>query len=654
MTTAENPNQPAGLGPQLTPWAIMGTLVVAAGAARLATNVTDADAEIASGVAVTAFIIAVVAATTTKHRITSRKMRHRLTAASYLGAAWVSTVAYQGMSWGAIAALTILGTGLSLLWWREHRIGPTPPQPLGLDEDPTSDDLYTGRWARHVGAEGKQLAGSKLTDQQIIKSGYRYVLHLVPGTQTIGQVRCMMPILRGGLRLLPGHDLIVEEHPELPAPTGVLTVVTQSPVSGKNQWPGPLEAFDSRSGSVNLGPFADGEGVARFGVYRQDSMFGGYMQGGQGSGKSRMIDSICMALAASQTHPTIIWYIDGQNGSSSPLLSEHADWAALTPDAAHEMLCAAIRVMRINQVENRLDKRVGFTPTTARPGLLIVIDEQHVIFDQARNPNAVADRDMAAAIAREGRKVGVALLGASQSPLLDAFGGSGNNADTLRGCMLMGNGIVLRSKSSNAKNVFNVDVNPRAFPKLPGYAFLSDPDEGARSAPFRGYWVTDELAETVPHQITWRSLPVRQTNVAGEAYARRHEAEAEQIEKDELMLMLADAGMLNLDVEGIGGVSVQKPGGKPATPPRMEFGDLHPPVRAVDRFWVPEPRESSGLLPGQRKALDAISSGCTRPIQIMRATGYSESQVHNLIGDLQRLGLIHRAGHGQYQITQAA
>lgn len=636
----------AGLRHQVAPWGATGALLLAAAASRATVHATGHEQAVAWTVAITAFVTAVVVAHATKRRLMPRRLRHRFVAALYLGALWLATVTAAGLSWAAVTVLALGGSALSLLYWREHRIG--AGQPPAAAQPATQPDQYVTRWDTNLGTSGKPLAGSTLGHRENIKAGYRYVLHLVPGTQTVGQVRAMVEPLRGGLHLLPGQDLIVETHPTLPAPTALLTIITRPAVTKPQLWPGPDAGVNPATGSVFLGPFADGEGLAEWAVYRQDGMFGGYLQGGPGSGKSRMIESICMSLAASRTHPTIIWYADGQQGNSSPLLVNHADWAATQYPAILEMLRAAVRVMQINGVENRLGGRVGFTPTDQRPGLLVVIDEQHNVFDPAQNPDAAECRNLAATIAREGRKVGVADIGASQSPTLDAFGGAGNNADVLRSSMLAGNGGILRSETDNAKRVFGVDISPRQFPPLPGYAYLARPEADARSAPFRGYWVTDRMAQVWPSRIVWRSLPRRQANAAGEAYARRREVAAEQIAQDQLLLQLADAG--TLDLAAFGGPAVGQTSA-PAGGVVVHFDDVHPPVRRVERFWL---RARASLLPGQRKVLDAIRAGNTSPKQIIDATGYSESQVYNLLGDLTRLGVITKTKYGQYAVISSA
>src|SRR5205085_414466 len=108
-----------------------------------------------------------------------------------------------------------------------------------------------------------------------------------------------------------------------------------------------------------------------------------------------------------------------------------------------------------------------------------------------------------------------------------------------------------------------------------------DPDEGARSAPFRGYWVTDELAAYWPGRITWRTLPTRQANMAGKAYAKRHEVAAEQAFADQMLLAMADAGSLD-DLEALEKKMDHAAAGSAAAGVDViEFGDNHPPVRRV-------------------------------------------------------------------------
>lgn len=657
-TTTDQPTVETGVRRQLTPWVAMGCLVLAAAAARAAVHATGDQQDTVVITAIVAFATAVVVSIATRGRRMGRRLRHRYLAAMYLSATWLTHVTASGLTWGPIATLAIIGAGLSLLYWREHRIdSTTPARTTDAPALDATEDMFIDRWAANLAAPGKPYPGSRLATPQIIKAGYRYVLHLVPGTQTVSAVTANPAGLRGGLQLLPGQDVIVEEHPTLPAPTALVTIVTRPQVTKPQPWPGPEASFDSARGGPRVGPFVDGEGTAVLSIYRQNGMFGGYFQGGNGSGKSRLIDSVGMSCAASSSHPTIIWYADGQKGASSPLLAEHADYKALTPEAFHEMLTAAVRVMDINGVENRVNHVTGFTPTAARPGLLVIVDEQHVFFDPNENPLlAAACQQMATLIARAGRKAGVALLGASQSPTLDAFGGAGNGADTFRSCLLQGAGVILRSMTGNVKMVFKVDINPSSFPQLPGYAYLCNPEPGARNAPFRGYWVTDRMAATWPAHIMWRTLPARQANAAGPAYMRRRETAAQQTAADLAMLARADAGLLDVVDEpaAAGGATVH------------HFGDAFPPVRRVERFWLTTapaarhapthhaPAHGQELHEGQRRVLDAIRHGHASPKELMAETNYSQSQIYNLLADLARMRMIVKTGYGLYEATIAA
>lgn len=637
--------EPEGLGEQLKPWTAMGLLVVAASAERLAVTLAGREAELALGTAAAAFVAAVVVATWSKRRLMSKHLRRRFIAAVWGAAGWLTYVAAMGLSWGAVATLTTVGALLSLLYWREHRIYAGPEVVL-LAEDDTAD-LFADRWRKNLGAKGRPLAGSRLVDREIIKSGYRYTLALVPADHTVDQVRGLEGTLRSGLQLMPGQQVIVEDHPTLPAPTALLTIVTKSTVTKDQPWPGPAGAFDPIRGSVNLGPFIDGEGIARWSVYRQDGIFGGFIQGGTGSGKSRMIEVIAMACASSISHPTTVWFGCGQNGDSSPLLVDTADYVATSAEAVLDMLKAAEKVMAVNGIENRMARQRGFIPSMKRPGLLVVVDEFHnFLAHKEIGPIALEIQDKMVKIAREGRKVGVALILATQEPLLAAFGHP-SKADNLRSRLLEGNGVVLRSETNNAKTVFQVNVSPRSFPKLPGYAYLARPAEGERQAPFRGFYVNDEQIDRWAHSFPWHALPARQAQYAGSKYAKRRQVVDEQRHEDEMLLSMLDGGTF----EELEQLSLELDRAEASE----SFGDHMPAFGKVAKFWE-QPRQATPAGPqlgeGQRKVLAAIRAGHQKPAAIMSVTGYQTTHTHAVLNSLIRLGLIRKAEYGKYRLLQ--
>src|SRR5690606_16802249 len=295
--------------------------------------------------------------------------------------------------------------------------------------------------------------GSYLSGAEPIPTGVRYLLHLVPGRQTLGAAQNALPKLRTGLRLRRDQDLTLEPHPDTDESIIRLTIVRQSRVLQVAQpWPGP--AYDPQTGNIVLGPYVDGDGRAQWLLAADNRLYGGFVVGSTGSGKSRLLEAL--ALGAAGGAGAVVWFADPQGGASSPFLAGHADWVARDPEGIAAMLGAARKLKRLRQVENAYHEWEGWTPSQPRRGLLLIIDESH---------GPMADEKMRAAateLAREGGKVGIALVLASQVPTLDAFGSS----EALRSNVCAGNCVVLRIKSKQAKSVLpGVDVDPSGFPR---------------------------------------------------------------------------------------------------------------------------------------------------------------------------------------------
>ena len=438
--------------------------------------------------------------------------------------------------------------------------------------------------------------------------------------------------------------------------------MVKSPVKDTRPWPGAAASFDAATGAVNLGPFVDDEGVAQWDAYRQNGIFGGFMQGDPGSGKSRMFETLALSIAGSESHPSVVWFACGQGGASSPMLLEHADWTATSIEQFHDMLLAATRIYKLQGKENIAYKLNGFTPTVERPGLFIFTDELHGLVDPKEHAIlGPACQKLMLRIAQEARKAGVAIVAADQSPTLDAFGGAGNGMDTLRSCLLNGNGVLLKSETNNAKQVFKVDIDPRKFPKLPGYGFLARPREDARSAPFRGYWVTDGQLLTEPQKIAWRQLNRRQTAVAGDLYARRHEIAQEREEALLAELDMIDAGLFDtleeMNRQMDKAATAQAEAAKADM--QFDFADGIPSLRPVQRFWMTagSDPQAAPMTPGETKVLAALSRGRAKVGELAKTTGLSESGVHQVLGKLVDRGLAEQPQkYGPYQIkqTQAA
>jgi hypothetical protein len=639
----------AGVQKQAAPFAGMGLLVLAATALHAAKDATAADAEILGGTAAACIVIAVVAAHQMRKRLDDRKSLHRGIAFVATSGVWLTTTTAIGVTWNAVGLLAVLGTALSLHYLRKVRIPDTAPViPLPAATAGTSLAVqakeYMSRWDEFVGCSGGPLAGSRLESPEKVKAGWRFVVRLLPGKQSLATLMSVMILLRGGLGLTVEHDLLAERHPVLAEPAVQLTVITQSPVKDAHEWPGPATFHD---GFIDLGPFIDGDGHAQWKVHTSDRFkAGGYIQGGSGAGKSRLIESVVMPMAASSEYPIVVWFGDGQGNSSSPMLMKHADNSARNFEQIKQMFACAMLVMELRQDENGLEEEVGFYATSDRPALLLVLDECHKPLSKILNPDDwEIIQFMAMTIAREGQKVGVQALLASQESTLGAFGGAGNNAEMLRSNLLMTNGVMMGSKDANARQVFKVDDDPSQFPDLPGYALLVNPEVGARTAPFRAYHLTDTLRGYWPDKIHWKTLDPGSANAAGVAYLMR--AQIAEMAREEIRRRVQARRNGTYNGDGAAAMFTARGGDGDSA-----FGDL-PNVTGFP-VWNPvtEKVQEREMQDGHRKVLDALQVGIVSPTPISQATGYSPRQVHNLLDELMdEFGAVERDGHGKYRLS---
>jgi len=637
-----------GVQKQVAPFAGMGLLVLASAALNAAKTASTNDAEILGGTAAVCVVVAVVAAHQMRKRLDDRKSLHRGLAFVAVAATWLTTTTAWGLSWNAVGILTALGSALSLHWWRKHRIpNSTPATPVAESQAEPTVDRYTARWDKYLGCPNGTLAGSRLESPEQVKAGWRYVLRLVPGKQSIAALMSVMILVRGGLGLTIEQDVIAERHPVLEEPAVLLTVVTKPQIKDSHQWPGPSVFVD---GKVRLGPYVDGEGTASWTVYNLEHqrMKGGFVQGGSNAGKTRLIEIIAMSVAASEDYPTVVWYGDGQGNSSSPTLMKYSDWGAQT----HEQICtqfaAAQLVMELRQDENGLEELIGFTPREDRPGLLLILSECHKPLMKAENPEMWEGlQKIIMQIAREGQKVGVAEILETQESTLGAFGGAGNAAEMIRSNLLMGNGIMMRSMDANARQVFKVDDDPSQFPELPGYGRFVAGDSGGRDAPFRAYELTNDQRKEWPAKIRWRSLDTGSGNAAGVVYLMR--AQLAEMAREEIRRRVKE----RRNGTYIGGDTDRIFAAARGTDGAAGLGDL--PAVAEFPVWNPATQkvQARQMHDGHRKVLDAVKVGITSPTPIAEATSYSVRRVHQILDELMdEFGAVKRDGHGAYVLVE--
>lgn len=566
-------------------------------------------------------------------------------------AAWLTFSPY-GAGPEQITALVACEYALAARWWQVNRLG-YPSAPAGdvpytppEEMPPGEDEQILGEWQRYVACTGGPLPGSALMLPEKTRHGWAFTGLFARGKQDLTTAISALVRIAGALDLTV-TDIIIESHPILKSDARFrFQVITDSPIVGAVNFTGPRRAGEPGYGLLGLGPYADGSGEAAWRLYTPGSMWSGAIIGGTGIGKSRVVENI--VISALSGGDTDYIYLDPNRGGSSPTLAEHAHWFGTTDDA-DDILNAVLAILDARGDENAVEGWTGFTPSPRRPGILIVVEECHRPF---ADPKKAA---LWARVAREGRKVGIALLCVSQYPGLVTFG----NNEALRSSVMEGNAIVLRSTSNQTKQLMaGLQVDPRTLPKIPGYAYMQGSDEtGTRTAPFRNrdtdptsdggvaaYWISrqprpglDVLSQTA-------------TLAAGTAYQDRNVSTdtgraAARARVDELRGGHLPAGMLKGDAASAATASTVDGGelGVIITfPPAVTADDLRRPATATEA-------SKHGLSGSPKAVYDAITAGASRPKEVELATGLSHRRVAEILAELVVAGHLIQPRYGRYQ-----
>src|SRR5690606_2116570 len=207
-----------------------------------------------------------------------------------------------GVTWGSLALALAGDYAFGARWWAakrhpeatEPQPGDEPAQPQPIETDESKLALFPRRWAQHLGGNGCVLAGSTLVSGRPFEHGIEYILQLLPGKQDVDSVRSNMSKIASGLRhpqtKLTVDPFVNEEDGEENPSLARLRVVTNSPAAGDVFFRGP----QITDGQIVLGPYIDGLGDAVWRLYTDNSIWGGVIVGGTGSGKSRLIDVISL------------------------------------------------------------------------------------------------------------------------------------------------------------------------------------------------------------------------------------------------------------------------------------------------------------------------------------------------------------------------
>jgi hypothetical protein len=650
------------LAKQTIPW---GVGAAVAGSALLGIPMKEPASIIAGGLADAAIIAGLYLPAALKTSFASAMARwareHPFHTVLCGIAAWVWYTAAVILGVGSAPELMTVGlAGMYLLaarWWNVHRLGYPGDEEIRevkegikeiiedvkdeLEEVVGAADNIVEKWDKKLAHDGGVLSGARLRDREEHPAGQAYALHIVPGKQTIESVMNAMPLISTGLGV-PQRNLLVEERqptdddPEPDPAILKFQVITKSPIRNTVPLEGPRWRWNGDDLIVDMGPFADGIDQAPWRLFSQNSLWGGFVGGSQGSGKSSLIDA--MAISFMDTGLVSVIYVDPQDGSSSPGLFECAEWAiGSDKDQQENLLIGLESLVRFRAMENSVRLHVsGFTPSRERPGFLVIIDECHAAFTKE---NATRW----GLVARVGRKVGVAILGASQIYGLDSFGGD----DALRQSLETANSAILRIGKNQASLIPGTTLDPSRLPQIAGYGVIraTDPKYN-RSAPFRGPYAKDEVRmammraaakkQPYPDALAIGALD----NDTERAFSRRHEIFVESQERMEAELQMLEAGM---------SVAVPKP--EP-----MASGPMGPAIEAIEGEYISVPTVHG--LDGVKKVIfEGIATGTTDTaglLDLCKIMGFtSESWFFEALNELQDLKLIKSAKKGIYELGAA-
>ncbi|HYU86334.1 MAG TPA: type IV secretory system conjugative DNA transfer family protein, partial [Kribbellaceae bacterium] len=568
--------------------------------------------------------------------------RRRVLAAIITGGGWLAIVTAHGLTWTNTGGLLLLELLLASRWWQACRLGhpsgrpQSPlPKPVNADTGPDRDNI-PGLWDAYIGNKDGALAGSYLHSRIVDDHRESYTVELVPGKHSLDKALSSLDRIQSGLRR-PQQEIIVEPHPSGDSAQLQLTIVTKSPIKDTVPFDGPKYVRVGYDSWIEPGGYADGEGRVRVSLYAANSARHMVVFGGQGSGKTALLNQ--MAVSARASGHTVIWYLDGQGGASSPQLMKYADWAPTGPTAANDMLAALKRVFAVRGLIMKVNRLAGLSPSAGLPGLVVIIDECHLVFDTDR-PAEVKEWTDLAAIAR---KLCVAFWAATQHPELASFGGK----DKLRALLMQYTTLVLRTTSGVANNILRLQVDPSKLPTLPGYGYVvaGDKAEGVRSAPFRADFLDDSdgQADAWFEACPGVALDSASAHAAGSQYTDRVAIAERLAREDEAVLEHLMNGNDVPELDDAVSTTTSPVTGS------LELAEVTafpaPLVAVTDHL---EPHAPDGLSASQAAIWTVVAQGAEKATEIAFAAGLSTSQTYKLLAELVDAGHLMKAAHGRY------
>lgn len=385
----------------------------------------------------------------------TRRLRRALIAGCVFAAA-APLLALAG-PWVPVAVGMWSTVVFSARWWQHHRPG-HPDKPAKASGEALSASRVADildRWAGRIAVAGGPVPRSELAHTRDLKHGTEFAVRLDPAgrvttdqlTTRSGQIALALGVMAGQLSFDPDRTdpglcwmRVVDVAPD--AVYGGPIILRGGKPCGDDPR-GEIEPGDTVD--IVVGPYQDGEGAQTVRVISGGSVQGGFLLGSKGSGKSLLLESLCIGL---RRLGCVVWYFDGQGGASSQVLAETADWPIIDTATGPRRLYEGMRrAAHARQRELRGDPGLGnrYDYNPARPPIVVIVDECHGLFNRVDPDSGQTYGALLGDLDREYRKLGIAMFAASQDLDLPTFGGS----DVLRSGLYAGTALVLRFMSRN-------------------------------------------------------------------------------------------------------------------------------------------------------------------------------------------------------------
>jgi len=462
-------------------------------------------------------------------------------------------------------------------------------------------------WAEDAAAA--DLDGAHLQHVDVTDDGQQWTARLLlPKGKTLADALARVPKLESALGLRP-RAIRVEEDPTL-ARRVILRVVTRDPHTRPLPMP-ELAGRPTITQPVLVGVYETGEPL-RVNLLRKHALFGG----ATGSGKSTLLNAFLATLAPAPD--VLLWGIDFAGGTALIPWANCFGRIATTPAEARAVLEDASRVIDARNRWLVHHGRDAWQPTPDTPALVVPVDELAELVEQL--PDAATSLD---SIARLGRKTAVTLLVATQRPTQQALGGGALRAQlTVRVCLRVtepadGELILGRGK---AKQGYRPDLLD-----APGKLLVWDPPDHTRPIPAKAY--------TLDRQR------VRQLAAGPGAHQAVPELDADSA-----------AALAEPDAPG-------QPPPERGTAPEGRTTPAHPersPTPDRPPAALPENAGDGNPLAALLAALQTAGPRGAKVAELAHTVGRAKTWVYERLQELARQGVVERAGHGRWRLTEQA